>query len=59
MPEKKPIPTAALYPVAFACVVIVALVLLGAPDLVLVPIAAITVLWIAVMVVRNNIGKGA
>jgi hypothetical protein len=59
MPEKKPIPTSALYPVAFACLVIVVLVLFGAPDLVLVPIAAITVLWVAVMVARHYLGKGA
>lgn len=59
MPEKKPIPTAALYPVAFACVVIVALVMVGAPDLILAPIALITVLWIAAMVVRHHMGKGA
>lgn len=57
--SEKPIPTSALIPVVFACSVIVALVLFGAPDLILVPIAVITVVWIAVMVVRHYMGKGA
>ena len=55
----RPIPTNALIPVAFACLVVTALVLFGAPDLILAPIAVITVVWIAVLVARHQFGKGA
>ncbi|MDT0305042.1 hypothetical protein [Streptomonospora wellingtoniae] len=56
MPNR-PIPLDSLVPVAVACVIIAALVAFGAPDLILMPIAAITVLWSAVMVARHYLAK--
>lgn len=57
MPERPPIPTRVLYPVVFACLVIVALVLFGAPEIILVPIATITVVWIGVLATRHYLTK--
>lgn len=53
MSARPPIPTRLLYPVIFACTVVVALVLFGVPDLITLPIAVITVVWIGVLVARH------
>lgn len=55
--SNRPIPTRTLIPIAFACLIVTALVLFGAPDLILIPIATITVAWAAGMVVRHYLRK--
>lgn len=55
--EKKSIPSRVLYPVVFASLTVVALVLFGVPDLITIPIAVITVAWIGVLVVRHYLSK--
>lgn len=55
--EKKSIPSRVLYPVVFASLTIVALVLFGVPDLITIPIAVITVVWIGALVVRHYLAK--
>ena len=57
MPDRPPIPTRVLYPVVFACMVIVALVLFGAPEIILIPIAIITVVWIGVLAARHYLAN--
>lgn len=52
-----PIPTSALIPVAFACTVVAILALVGAPEIILIPIAAITVGWMTVMLIRHRMNK--
>jgi len=51
--SERPIPTSKLIPVVFACAAVAILAMFGAPEIILVPIAAITVVWGAVMVVRH------
>lgn len=59
MTEKKPIPipTSKLIPVAVACGVVAVAALLGVPEIILIPIAMITVAWGAVMVARHYLDK--
>lgn len=59
MSARPPIPSRLLYPVIFACTVVVALVLFGVPDLITLPIATITVVWIGTLAVRHYLpGRG-
>lgn len=55
--SEKPISTSKLVPVMFACSVVAVLAMFGAPEIILIPIAAITVAWIAVMVLRHYMSK--
>jgi len=49
--SRRPIPTSKLIPVGAACGMIAAAALLEVPDIILIPMAVITVVWIAVMFV--------
>ena len=49
----RPIPTSKLVPVAVACVIVALAALIGVPEIILVPIATITVAWSAALVVRH------
>lgn len=52
MPNR-PIPTRLMYPVVFAAAVVAALVFLGVPDLILIPIAVIAVVVVGAVIVRH------
>ncbi|MDT0302866.1 hypothetical protein [Streptomonospora wellingtoniae] len=56
MPNR-PIPTRLVYPVVFAALVVAALVFLGAPDLILIPIAVITVIVVGAVIARHYLRK--
>ena len=53
----RPIPTSKLIPVGVAGGIIAAAALFGVPEIILVPITAITVTWAAVMVALHYLGK--
>ncbi len=53
----RPIPTSKLIPVGAAALIVTAAALLGVPDFILAPMAAITVIWGAVMVARHYMTK--
>lgn len=55
----RPIPTSKMVPVAVACGIVAVAALLGAPEIILIPIATITVVWIGVLIVRHYLGKEA
>lgn len=55
--EKKSIPSRVLYPVVFASLTVVALVLFGVPDLITIPVSVITVVWIGALIVRHYLAK--
>lgn len=55
--EPKSIPSRVLYPVVFASLTVVALVMFGVPDLITIPISVITVVWIGVLVARHYLAK--
>lgn len=56
MPNR-PIPTRLVYPVAFATLMVAALAFLGAPDLILIPIAVIAVGVVGAVIVRHYLRK--
>ena len=51
------IPSRVLYPVIFASLTVVALVLFGVPDMITIPIAVITVVWIGALIARHYLAK--
>lgn len=53
----RPIPTNKLVPVGVAFGLVAVAALLGVPEIILAPIAAFTVAWGAVLVVRHYTGK--
>lgn len=55
--SEKPIPTSKLIPVAAACGIVAVAALLGVSEVILIPMAAITVAWGAVLVVRHYMSK--
>lgn len=55
--EKKSIPSRVLYPVVFASLTVVALVLFGVPDLITIPVSVVTVVWIGALIARHYLAK--
>lgn len=58
MSEKKSIPTSKLIPVAAACGIVAVAALLGVPEIILIPMAAITVVWIGVVIAGHYLNSG-
>lgn len=55
MSEKKPfLSTSELVSIGFASAIVALLALFGVPDLITIPIAVFTVLWIGITIIRSN-----
>ncbi|GAA4928532.1 hypothetical protein GCM10023224_04700 [Streptomonospora halophila] len=53
----RPIPTRLMYPVVFAAITVAALAFVGAPDLILIPVAVIAVGVVGAVIARHYLRK--